>query len=205
MAHWVAHKTMWLPGWMVVCGQPLAPFRLGHLRLLEIIESPFLGGDGDAIVGRADLAQAVAALRLPWRVALCLLRHPRAWRWWASWNVRRVKDWRAEAEALSVYLDDCLWAPEAYQEQGAKSDTSAFGYASSFAMRVAWRLSEGRVPTLRAAVWDMSIIEALAWAVTSAEMSGRGFVTRDEVEQVEAMVAAQVEHEAAAAQDPGAE
>ena len=196
MAQWVAHKSMWLPGRMVICGKPLPPFRLGHLRLLEIIESPFLGGDGQAVVGRADLAQAVALLRLPWRVALRLLRHPRAWRWWASWTVWRVKDWRDEAGALALYLDDCLWAPEAYQEQGAKSDTSAFGFASSFAMRIAWKLSEGRVPTADAKVWDMSIIEAIAWAVTSAELSGRGFTTRDEMETVEAMVAQQVDQEA---------
>lgn len=196
MAHWVAHKAVWLPGRMEVCGCRLPPFRLGHLRLLEIIESPFLGGDGSADVCKADLARAVAILRLPWRVALWLVRRPRLWQWWASWVVWRVRDWPAEARALSEYLDECLWAPEAYQEQGQAADANVFGYASSFSMRIAWRLSGGAVPTIGHPVWGMSIIEALAWAVASAELSGRGFVTRDEMETVEKQVAKQVEKEA---------
>lgn len=196
MAHWLAHKAVWLPGRMEVCGIRLPPFRLGHLRLLEIIESPFLGGDGKAEVGKADLAQAVAVLRLPWRVALWVIRRPRAWRWWASWTVRKAANWQEEAEALATYLDECLWAPEAYQEGGQKSDNSVFGYASSFSMRIAYRLSNGDTPTVRHKVWNLSIIEALAWAVTSAELSGRGFVTRDEIETVEQMVAQQVAKEA---------
>jgi hypothetical protein len=205
MAHWVAHKAAWLPGRMEVCGFRLPPFRLGHLRLMEIIESPFLGGDGEAVVGRADLAQAVALVRLPWRVSLWLMRRPSLWRWWASWTIRSTTDWKTEAVAMSEYIGECLWAPEAYQDGsgGSAEDHSVFGYASSFAMRIAWRLSEGKFPQRSSGVWDMSIVEALAWAVTAAELSGRGFTTRDEVDQVERMVAQQVEKEAGASEPIG--
>jgi hypothetical protein len=186
-----------MPGRMDVCGYRLPPFRLGHLRLLEIIESPFLGGEGQALVGKADLAQAVAVVRLPWRVALLVMRRPALWRWWASWTVRNVSDWQDEAKAFGDYVADCLWAPEAYSEDGAKTDETPFGYASSFAMRIAWKLSGGSIPSKGWGGWNLSIVEALAWAVTAAELSGRGFVTRDEMDTVEASVARQVEREAA--------
>jgi hypothetical protein len=49
----------------------------------------------------------------------------------------------------------------------------------------------------------LSIVESLAWAVTAAELSGRGFVTRDEMETVESSVARQVEREAAQEAEQG--
>ena len=194
MAHWLAHKAVWFPGRMEICGHRLPPLTLGHVRLLEIIESPFLTG-GES-VGEADLAQAVAILRLPWRMARFVMGRPSLMRCVASWAVWRVNDWHEEALALVKYIDDCMWSPEAYREDGEKDVAGVFGYASSFAMRLAWKLSSGAVPTMRSRVWDLGITEALAWAVTSAELSGRGFVTRDEVEMIESQAAQTVQAEA---------
>jgi hypothetical protein len=112
-------------------------------------------------------------------------------------------DWQDEAKAFGDYVADCLWAPEAFSEDGAKTDETPFGYASSFAMRIAWKLSGGSIPSKGWRGWDLSIVEALAWAVTAAELSGRGFVTRDEMDTVEASVARQVEREAAQEAEQG--
>jgi hypothetical protein len=70
-------------------------------------------------------------------------------------------------------------------------------------MRIAWKLSGGSIPSKGWSGWNLSIVEALAWAVTAAELSGRGFVTRDEMETVEASVARQVEREAAQEAEQG--
>jgi hypothetical protein len=165
------------------------------LRLLEITESPFLGSDG-FMVRPADLGAALAILNRPWRKALWLIAHPFFWRLAASWHVWRSKSWTDDAQKLSEYFEECLWAPECYREDGERDDSNVFGFASSFSMRIAWKLSAGHPPTKNSKVWDLSIIEALAWSVTAAELSGRGFVTRDEVELVEKQVAEQVKAEA---------
>ena len=200
MAHWTAHKAAWFPGRMRVCGVRLQPFRLGHLRLLECIESPYLVG-GDATV--MDLAAAVALLRLPWRVARWAVGRRGALSV-ASWLVARKSgrewQWHEESDALSAYVEQCLWTPEQFKEDGAK-DGSVFGYASSFSMRVAARLAGSDFRALTRApcrqVWDMTVTEALAWAVTASELSGRNYVTRDEMDAVQAMAAAQAAKEAA--------
>lgn len=202
MAHWVAHKAAWYPGRMLVCGRRLRPFTLGHLRLLECIESPYLSG-GQAT--RADLYAAVAIVCTPWRAARWFVGRD----WWlglAAWLVLRGErrwDWREESAALEEYVDSCLWTPESYRRDGEKEDdASVFGYSSSFSMRLAYRLAGAPLGLLarRPArqVWDMGIIEALSWAVTAAELSGRAYVTRDEMEQVESMAAQQVAKEQAA-------
>ncbi len=191
--HWTAHKAIWYPGFTRVCGRKIRPFTLGHLRLLEIIESPLRMSGAIGIIA-ADVAQAVAILGSPLPVARWLVGHRWAMRCWASWCVRRPFDWRVEAPWLVKHINDCLWTPEMFQKDGEES--SVFGYSSSFSMRIAWKLANGEVPTIKHRVWRLSIIEAMAWAVTSAEMSGRGFVTRDEMEKVEAMAAAQAKREA---------
>lgn len=199
MAHWMAHKAAWFPGRVRVCGRRLLPFTLGHLRLLECAESPYLAG-GDVLP--ADLYAAVALIRLPWRVARWVLGRPRALAvaaWRISLGAGRRWDWREESEAFAEYIDDCLWTPDAYRHD-AKDDWSVFGYASSFSLRVALRLAEHPMRDLSRhrirQVWDLPITEALAWAVTASELSGRSYVTRDEMETVEAMAAQQVAKEA---------
>jgi hypothetical protein len=201
MAHWTAHKAAWYPGRMRICGRRLLPFTLGHLRLLECIESPYLAG-GRAT--RADTFTAVAIAAMPWRVARWFVGRP----WWlslAAWIVGRRDGidwvWKEESEAFERYIEDCQWTPESYRKEGEKEDdASVFGYSSSFSLRLAVRLAGMNVPQLSRypveQVWDIGIIEALALAVTAAETSGRGYVTRDEMEQVEAMAAAQVAKEA---------
>ena len=198
MAHWQQHKAVWFPGRMKICGRRLRPFTLGHLRLLEIIESPFrLSGALD--VRDADVGQAVAILAAPLWLSRWLVAHPGARRWAASWWLWRHNA-EQEAAALVVFVNDCLWSPDAYKDQNEPSEGSVFGYASSFSMRVAWKLAGGAVPVKSHPVWRLSIIEALAWAVTAAELSGRGFVTRDEMEHVERMAAATAKAEAEKAQ-----
>jgi hypothetical protein len=186
---------------MLVCGRRLAPFTLGHLRLLECIESPYLTG---GVVKRVDTFAAVAIVSMPWRVArwvigrqFCLALAA----WWIGRGDGGAWLWSDESDALAKYIDDCQWTPESYRKDGEKEDdASVFGYSSSFSLRLAVRLAGMNLPKLSRyhvrQVWDMGIIEALALAVTAAETSGRGYVTRDEMEQVEAMAAAQVAKEA---------
>ena len=201
MAHWTAHKAAWYPGRMRICNRRLLPFTLGHLRLLECVESPYLTG-GQAT--RADLFAAVAIIALPWRVARWAVGR-QFWLSVAAWIIGRndgkAWDWREESAAFERYINDCQWTPESYRKEGEREDdASVFGYSSSFSMRLAVKLAGMNIGQLSRyparQVWDMGIIEALAWAVTAAETSGRGYVTRDEMEQVEAMAAAQVAKEA---------
>lgn len=190
MAHWTAHKAAWYPGKMRVCGRRLAPFTLGHLRLLECIESPYLSG-GDAV--RSDLYAAVAIISMPWRVARLFVGNE-FWLSVAVWLVARKEGrrfgWHEESQAFAKYVDDCLWVPEQYKQDG-EEDGSVFGFSSSFSLRVALRLAGSNVQALSRyavrQVWDIGIIEALALAVTASELSGRSYVTRDEIDQVEAM------------------
>ena len=199
MAHWTAHKAAWYPGRMRICGRWLAPFTLGHLRILECIESPYVHG-GQAT--RPDLYAAVALLSMPWRVARWFAGRPGALSlavWALARREARCWHWQDESEALSQFVNDCLWTPEQYSK-GGEDDGSAFGYSSSFSLRVAMRLAGHNMQALSRypirQVWDLPIVEALAWAVTASELSGRSYVTRDEMEQVEAMAAAQVAKEA---------
>jgi hypothetical protein len=194
MAHWTAHKAAWYPGKMRVCGRRLAPLTLGHLRLLECIESPYLAG-GEAVP--ADLYAAVAIISMPWRVARWALGNEFAMSvavWLLARRRNKAWDWRVESRAFGQYIDDCLWAPEQYSKPG-EEDGSVWGYSSSWSLRVAMRLAGiniGLISRYRVRqVWDLNMIEANALAVTAAELSGRNYVTRDEMEEVEKMAAQQ--------------
>ena len=195
MSHWMSHKACWYPGRMRVAGKWLRPLTLGHLRLLEIIESPFLAGGS---VGIEDVAVAVAIVSHPF--------------WLARWSVGRrwalrllalpvavyTRDWKKESGTLNKYLSDNLWMPEQYRKEN-EIQINPFGYSSSLSMRLAWMVS-GKwahgVPIKSHPVWNLTVMEVLAWRLTDTEINGREFVTRDEVEMTEKAITEAVSAEA---------
>jgi hypothetical protein len=181
---------------MRVCGRWLRPLTLAHLRLLEIIESPFLSGES---VGIEDLAAAVAILAAPPGRARWMTGRRWALRIAAFAVVTRRQDWHVEAKALSEFLADNQWTPEMYHAENEPM-CSVFEYSSSFSMRIAWMLctkTGSGVPVKTHPVWSLSLMECLAWRLTDMELSGREYVTRDEAELTTKAVAAQVALEAA--------
>ena len=194
MSHWVEHKALWYPGRKRVCGRRLRPLTLGHLRLLEIIESPFLSG-GEA--GIEDLAAALAICSLPFRAAHWMTGRRWALRIVAFACVVIVRNWEKETWAMQAFISECQWMPEMYREDGVM--LNVYGYSSSFAMRLAFLTTKTHgmgLPTISNAVWRMTVPEIMAWRLTDMELNGNEYMTREEAEMTNAAVAAAVEAEA---------
>jgi hypothetical protein len=186
---------------MRVCGRFLRPITLGHLRLLEIIESPFLTGES---VGIEDLSAGVAIVSLPlWAAGQAIGR-----KWLLRlvalpvlWRTLMIGQWHEEAKAFGEFLADNRWMPEMYKKEG--DIVNVFEFSSSFSMRLAWLLSGkigGGVPVKTHPVWQLTVMECLAWRMTDMELSGKEYVTRDEAEKVNDAVAASVAAEADASE-----
>ena len=196
MSHWVQHKCLWFPGKGRVCGRRLRPLTLGHLRLLEIIESPFLGGGS---VGIEELSAAVAIVAAPLWLARHLVGHKWLLMLAALPIAVRWQKWQDEAAAFEQYMADNQWMPERYSK-GNEINCNVFGYSSSFSMRMAWMMAERYqpgVPVKTHPVWRLTVMECLAWRLTEMELNGGEYVTRDEVETTNAAVAEAVAAEAA--------
>jgi hypothetical protein len=86
-----------------VLGRDLRPYSLWHQLVLQVIESPFLNGDGNL----RDLDQASYVCSTHYGQPLDLRhRHPLAiW-----WNVRR--NFNTERAEFLAYLDDYVQVPE---------------------------------------------------------------------------------------------
>ena len=179
---------------MRICGKWLKPLSLGHLRLLDIIESPFLAG---GLVGIEDLAAAVAICSLPFPAAHWMTGRRWALRIVALACVATVRDWKKETGVMQDFLSECQWMPEMYREDGVMPNV--YGYSSSFAMRLAFLTTKTHgmgLPTIRNPVWRMTVSEIMAWRLTDMELNGKEYMTREEAEMTNAAVAAAVEAEA---------
>ena len=180
---YLQHKTVFLPSDVRIAGFRIGRVTLGHIRLLELVESPFLlGGEW----GAEDVAIALILLSRPWRMGLKRLRSPK----WFSLRVSvamRLHDCGADtAEAVFALLNRAQWAPERFVEDG-KDVGRAFECATGISVRIATRAA--RVPFSRLfhtekgawdCVWDVPIDAVMLYCVAQEEAAGAQFMNPEE-------------------------
>jgi len=159
-----------------ILGVRLLPLRLGHWRLLEALESPFVfqlrKGAVESASGR-DLVLAVAVCSRSYRAARRLLLSPArlaVLSWW--WGVRHAKrDMLEEARYFREYF--AAWTAYPTRHAGENERSSAMPTA----VRLAWLIST-RMPV--AAAWEFPAIEAMEFCAVEDERKGGRFLTASE-------------------------
>jgi len=155
-----------------VMGVRLLPLRLGHWRLLEILDSPFVyrAPDGIEPASARDLIVAVAICSRSYRDARWLLRHPAALAvlaWW--WGVRHARlDLAQECHYFREYFGAWTAYPQRRKVEGEHPS------AMPTSVRLAWLVST-RMAIARA--WEFPAIEAMEFLAIEDEKSGGRFVS----------------------------
>jgi len=179
------HKAVFLPGEVRVAGVRVRRVTLGHIRLLELADSPFLLG-GDAAPD--DCAIALVLLSRPWREGLRLLRSARRMAWRVTWMTalrRRVGDAGTFA-ALRALVDRVLWTPERFAGDGMPGHRP-FALASGLSVRLAMRAARLPMAGLCHAgkgawdcVWDVPADAVMLYAMADEESHGAQFMNAEE-------------------------
>ena len=188
---YVQHKSVFLPNDVRIAGVRIGRVTLGHLRLLELAESPFLAG-GEATT--EDCAVALSLLSRPWRRGLWLLRSVRRLALRVAWMARFGgcgRDTAATAGALRELVDRVLWHPERFEEEGREAP-SPFDLATGVSVRLAMRAAGLPLERLCHAkkgawdcVWDAPVDAVMMYAVAQEEARGAQFANPAEAEMAE--------------------
>ncbi len=180
---YVAHKSVWFPSAIRLGGYRLQAPRLGQIRLLEAVNSPYLLGGP---IEPEDTALALHILATPWR--RCRRQIAALWpiALAVRWKLRRqaLRD-PALPAAINALVDAALWSPDPYVQPGAASRLPcASGMAARLACR-AVRLQLDRLAHDKAwrCVWDIPVAAIMAYGVADAELDHHEFQTRAETEQ----------------------
>ena len=185
----VQHKTVFLPCDVRIAGYTIKRVTLGHIRLLELVESPFVTGGA---ITAEDCAIALIILSSPWRKGLRRLRSPGRF-------ALRVK--------IAMMLHDCgsartldavhaivfrvHWAPERFVD-GKQGSASPYAPSSPFSVRMAVRAAKiplDRLCHVKAGawdcVWDVPVDAVMMYSVAQGESAGEKFMNPEEAEMAE--------------------
>ena len=183
------HKTVFLSCDVRIAGFKIGRVTLGHVRLLELAESPFIAG---GTISAEDCAIALIFLSNPWRRGLRRLRSPRRF-------ALRIKiamllhDCGSESTLQSVdeLISRVHWAPERFVEDG-KGAGRDFDPATGMSVRLAVRAA--RLPleklchvkkTAWDCVWDAPVDAVMLYGVAQEEAAGAQFMNPAEYEMAE--------------------
>jgi hypothetical protein len=179
------YQTAFCPPAPEVLRRRLRPLSLGHLVLLESIESPFV-----AIAAReptpGDLAGAVYICERSAGELRGAADGEADLRKMVGWGLEcKGLVWQEECARFAAYLRDSLRMPEMWQDEGSRSPVAAWQFSVAAAL-IGAGLS-------REEAWEIPVAEALAlWAAIS-ERNGAHLVSPEEqamIDEIEAKAAA---------------
>jgi len=173
------HQNIWLIEPLNILLKKMQDLTVGHVYLLEALESPFLTG---ADVDMADLVTAVMVCSKPFDEARKFLMLPESklfkicsrWGFWC--RIKRV-DIPDAIEQMRDYISEYTNMPEMWEDPDSKPQASSLPRSVKIVWCLMSKMSEREA-------WDCQFSRALAYMTAELEYNGSRFVTEEQAKVI---------------------